>query len=337
MTTVSEAATIPTTSAPTNMPTTAIVATTTVAESTTTTTAASTVPASEPCKKTMKNDGNFKIDQLKVTHINPTTYTVEINGLDGKTVEFAGITFLTENVKAATVKPTSEDGTTTGEPLTQTVRDSQQTVIMFTDSKKGKKLTVEITLATQDKPMKFEVISVKACVEIEDVPCLDKMPNGGNVPKSQLYVTEATLPDGKIMFVKSTKPDETPVIFGFEIKSGDVKSVESTPIDKNNQPVGVSKLTTVSDSTKPTDVTFDKPITASGLKLTITSSSGKPTPVDLVYLKACMEVDESTTTAPPTTLTTTTVIETTVPTTSAPSTVVPKTTESLSTTTISAP
>jgi hypothetical protein len=114
----------------------------------------------------MKNDGNFKRDQVTVTQVTPTEYKVSIPQSKGQPVEFAGLTFSTENVKEITITPASQDGQESGKPVSQAVAESeQQKTIVFPTAEKGDILKITLTPTAPEKAIKFDVVSVKACVE----------------------------------------------------------------------------------------------------------------------------------------------------------------------------
>jgi len=125
-----------------------------------------------------------------------------------------------------------------------------------------------------------------------DVPCLKTMPNGGVVDKDQLKVTKVPgEKDATVTLEPKKESKQTPVFESMTITPGDVKEVKFTPTDKNGKPTGKTQTAPVPDSSKPTDVKFQKPIEADKLTVTFVSKSGKPSDADVISVRGCMPTE----------------------------------------------
>ena len=121
------------------------------------------------------------------------------------------------------------------------------------------------------------------------MPCLKDMKDGGVIPKDKLDVKRQPAGKNTILIIKSQKPtEETPIFKSVKLTPGDIKEVKVTPISKDNKPAGKTIITPVSDSSKPTEVTFDKSIEAEKLIVILTPKSDAPTDVDVVSVVSCM-------------------------------------------------
>lgn len=119
------------------------------------------------------------------------------------------------------------------------------------------------------------------------------MKNQGIVPKDKLDVTKEVKPEeGTTTYIlKSQKPtDETPVWLSVTVKPDDAKDVKLTPLDKDNKPVGETKVVQVPEGkVESTTVKFDTPTPADRVRVVLEPKSPlTPAGGDIISVVSCM-------------------------------------------------
>jgi hypothetical protein len=118
------------------------------------------------------------------------------------------------------------------------------------------------------------------------------MPNDGVVKSEQLKISEVPEQKDATYTVESkTTPTETPTYESVKVTPGDVKEIKVTPTGKDGKPTGEkSQVVQVPDSSKVTDVKFEKPIQSDKITVAFVSKSGKPSDSKVISVVGCLPV-----------------------------------------------
>jgi hypothetical protein len=130
--------------------------------------------------------------------------------------------------------------------------------------------------------------------------CSKHMDEQGLVPNHKLTVTKKETKKETILFVKPTTPQKsTPEWVAVTLAPTDAKEVKVTPVDKNGNKVGETKVVKSRDSHTPVDVHFTKPQKAEQLEVEfINHDAAHTSHAEVINAIACIEDEETTTHLP---------------------------------------